>query len=193
MMREATTLGKAVADGRRPLFALTLVVGAAVLREGSETVLFVYGVSASSSESASSMILGGMLGIAGGVAIGAALYAGLLRMPIRRLFAVTGWMVLLLAAGLAAQAVSFMVQADLLPPLGQEAWDTSWLLTDTSIVGRVLHTLIGYVARPQGIQVIAFVATLLAIGLPMRLISRQGPPPKGTSSQGIPFKGTAQG
>ena len=163
---------QARAEGHRPLIALALIVGAAVLREGSETVLFIYGVAASSSESPALMILGGLLGIAGGGAMGAMLYLGLLRIPVRRLFAVTGWMVLFLAAGLASQAVNFLVQADLLPALGQEVWDTSFLLGDTSIAGRVMHTLIGYSARPQGIQVAAFLATLAAIGAPMWLIAR---------------------
>lgn len=170
--REANALGKAVATGQRPLIALGLVVGSAVLREGSETVLFVYGVATSSSETPIEMILGGILGIAGGAALGVALYMGLLRIPVRRLFAVTGWMVLFLAAGLASQAANFLVQADLLPALGQDIWDTSFLLSETSIPGRILHTLIGYAARPQGIQVLAFVATLAAIGLPMWLIVR---------------------
>ena len=60
-------------------------------------------------------------------------------------------MVLLLAAGMAAQAASFLVQADLLPPLGNQVWDTSFLLTDDGLVGKVLHTLIGYTAQPAGI------------------------------------------
>ena len=70
-------------------------------------------------------------------------------------------MILLLAAGMASQAADFLVQANLLPPLGQELWDTSAFLTEKSIPGRVLHTLIGYVARPMGIQVFFYVTTLV--------------------------------
>ena len=110
------------------------------------------------------MALGGALGVLGGVAAGAALYYGLVSIPLRHLFAVTGWMVLLLAAGMAAQAASFLVQADLLPPLGNQVWDTSFLLTDDGLVGKVLHTLIGYTAQPAGIQVVFYVATLIVIG-----------------------------
>jgi len=49
-------------------------------------------------------------------------------------------------------------------------WDTSWLLSDQSLVGRVLHTLIGYTAQPAGIQLVFYVATLLMIGGLMRLV-----------------------
>ncbi|MBV9249765.1 MAG: FTR1 family protein [Acetobacteraceae bacterium] len=172
MAASAREVGREVAAGRRPLAALALICGAAVLREGSETVLFVFGVVASSPEGPLSLALGGLLGLLGGFTAGAALYLGLLRIPLHLLFRVTSWMVLLLAAGLASQAVGFLVQADLLPALGESVWDTSAFLSDSSIVGRVLHTLVGYVAQPEGIQLIAFAATLLIIGVPMRAINR---------------------
>jgi len=59
---------------------------------------------------------------------------------------VTSWLVLLLAAGLASQGAVFLMQADLLPSLGGNVWDTSFLLSDHDIVGKILHTLIGYTA-----------------------------------------------
>jgi high-affinity iron transporter len=167
MAAEAKEVGREVAAGRRPLTALAVIAGIAVLREGSETVLFVYGVAASSHDGALAMLAGGVIGLAGGILVGVVLYLGLLRIPVHRLFTVTGWMVLLLAAGLAAQAAGFLVQADLLPALGDQIWNTSFLLSEDSLVGKTLHTLVGYVARPAGVQVIAYVAVLLAIGLPM--------------------------
>jgi high-affinity iron transporter len=168
----AGDVGRQVASGARPLAALALITGAAVLREGSETVLFVFGILAGTNEGFPALLAGGLLGLAGGVAAGATIYFGLLRIPLHRLFVVTGWMVLLLACGLAAQAAAFLVQANLLPALGNQVWDTSWLLSEEGIPGRVLHTLIGYVARPEGVQIVAFVATLVAIGVPMRLTRR---------------------
>ena len=73
-------------------------------------------------------------------------------------------MVLLLAAGMAAQAAGYLVQADLLPPLGDAVWDTSAVLTEDSVLGKALHTLIGYVSRPDGIQILFYLATLSASG-----------------------------
>ena len=104
------------------------------------------------------------------MAVGAALYLGLLRIPPRRLFTVTSWMVLLLAAGMASQAAGYLVQADLLPPLGNAVWDTSVMLTEDSVLGKALHTLIGYVSRPEGIQILFYLATLLAIWLLTRIV-----------------------
>ena len=136
-------------------------VGLAVLREGSEVVLFLYGIAAAGDGGAAAMALGGALGLAAGVAAGAAIYFGLVSIPLRHLFAVTSWLVLLLAAGMASQAAAFLLQADLLPPLGHSLWDTSFLLSEQSLTGRVLHTLIGYTAQPAGIQLVFYLATLV--------------------------------
>jgi high-affinity iron transporter len=178
--REATMaanrLGAAVRAGTQPLWALAFAVGLAVLREGSEAVLFLYGIAAAGgSGGAAAMVLGGALGLAAGVASGAALYLGLVRIPLRHLFSVTSWLVLLLAAGMASQAAAFLLQADLLPPLGMTVWDTSFLLSDHSLPGRVLHTLIGYTAQPAGIQLVFYLTTLLVIGSLMRLVGSTPP------------------
>jgi high-affinity iron transporter len=105
-----------------------------------------------------------------GVVAGIAIYLGLVSIPMRQLFTVTSWLVLLLAAGLASQGAAFLMQADLLPALGSNLWDTSFLLSDQSIPGKILRTLVGYTAQPAGIQLVFYVATLLIIGTLMRLV-----------------------
>jgi high-affinity iron transporter len=175
----ATTLGRAVAGGSRPLYALALVVGIAVLREGSEIVLFLYGIAIASGASALNMLLGGLVGLGGGVAVGALIYLGLLAIPLRRLFTVTSWLILLLAAGMASQGAAFLMQANLLPALGNNLWDTSWILSENSMLGLVLHILIGYSAQPAGIQVVFYLATLIVIGTLMRLLGRAPTRPVG--------------
>src|SRR5262252_1575333 len=171
----AATLGKAVLGGSRPLYALALVVGIAVLREGSEVVLFLYGIAIASGVGAPSMLAGGALGLACGAAIGALIYFGLAAIPLSRLFTVTNWLILLLAAGMASQGAAFLMQANLLPPLGNQLWDTSSILSEKSILGLLLHVLIGYSAQPAGIQVVFYLATLLGIGILMRLMRRVPP------------------
>ena len=68
-----------------------------------------------------------------------------------------------LAAGLAAQAVLFLQQADIVTALSQTAWDTSAILSDTSLFGRVLHTLMGYADQPSQLQVLVYAGTLAVI------------------------------
>jgi len=166
-------VGRGVLEGERPLYLLAVVVGIAVLREGSEVVLFLHGIAASTEGGTASMLSGGLLGIAGGGAVGLAMYFGLLRIPTRHLFSVTAWLILLLAAGMSAQGAHYLVQAGLLPPLGTALWDTSWILSEHSIFGQILHTLVGYIARPDGIQVVFYFATLFLIGGFMKLSTTQ--------------------
>jgi high-affinity iron transporter len=165
-------VGDSVRTGEKSLKVLAIVVGMAVLREGSEIVLFLYGIAASGSDSTASMAGGGAFGLALGAAVGALLYFGLLRIPSRYLFNVTSWLILLLAAGMAAQAASLLVQADVLPPLGDILWDSSWLVADDSLAGRILHALIGYTARPSGIQLAFYLATAIAIAALMMFSDR---------------------
>lgn len=161
-------VGSAVQAGSRPLSALLIVVAIAVLREGSEVVLFLYGQAASGAGTVE--IAGGMaLGIVGGIAVGFLLYFGLLGIPMRYFFSATNWLMLLLAAGLASQAARFLIQADVLPPLGNKVWDSSAILSDHSLVGQALHTLIGYDARPAGMQLLFYAVTAVAIAIGMRL------------------------
>jgi high-affinity iron transporter len=164
-------VGSEVLQGQRPLYALAVVVGLAVLREGSETVLFLYGV-VSADQSGSSVLAGGVLGLVGGIAVGAAIYAGLLKLSTRHLFTVTGLLILLLAAGMASQAALYLSQAGVLPALVPVMWDTSAIVPRNGVVGELLHVLMGYDDRPSGIQVLFFVVTFLAIGALMITIGR---------------------
>ncbi len=174
-------VGQKVASGETPLHILALVVAIAVLREGSELVLFLYGIAAQGSQTVS-MLSGAGVGLAGGGVLGAALYLGLLRIPTKYLFAVTSWMILLLAAGMASQGAAFLVQANVLPSLGLAIWNTSWLLPQSSLLGQILHTLVGYVAAPSGIQILFYLTTIVVIGVLMQVykhppIKQQAPSP----------------
>lgn len=166
-----------VGVGMKPLSALALVTLFAVLREGSETVLFLYGLTASGTGGLA-LLSGTLLGVAAGATIGWFLYRGLLSIPIGRFFTVTRWMVLFLAAGLAANAAGFLNQAGLLPALSMQVWDTSHILSQQSWFGTLLYILIGYHDRPLGIEVACYVATLAVIYILMRRVDSN--PAKGS-------------
>jgi high-affinity iron transporter len=164
---QAGALGRAVQEGTAPVVALTVLVLLAVLREGSEVVLFLYGMVAAGGTQASTMLWGGALGLAAGALTGFALYFGLLKIPLRHFFTATNWLLLLLAGGMASQGARYLVQADLLPSLGAPIWDTSAWLSERSLLGQVLHTLAGYDAQPSGMQIAFYLATaaLIAAGM----------------------------
>ncbi|HVV78476.1 MAG TPA: FTR1 family protein [Pseudolabrys sp.] len=164
---EMRQVGAAVSKGARPLTALAVVVGLAVLREGSEVVLFLYGIMAQGTSQAD-LLIGGLLGIAAGAAFTALTYFGLLAIPGRHIFSVTSWLIALLAAGMAAQSVQFLNAAGVLLALDTPAWDTSWLLSESSIFGHLMHTLIGYSERPSVMQLIVYAGVLVLMYLLMQ-------------------------
>ena len=176
---DARKVGTAIRDGRRARSVLLIVVGLAVLREGSETVLFLYGIAASEGGASLPMLAGGFTAIIAGVAVGWLLYAGLLRIPLRWFFTATGILVLFLAAGMASQAARFLIQADILPSLATPLWDTSSWLPQSSMAGTLLHGLIGYDAQPSGMQIVFYVLVLGAIAAGMKWINKGDPQPAG--------------
>jgi high-affinity iron transporter len=168
---EMRAAGEAVVEGSKSLAALAVVVAIAVLREGSEVVLFLYGVAAAEGGASVNMLIGGVVGLGLGALVCFLTYVGLVTIPTRYLFAVTSTLIALLAAGMAAQAIAFLQQADILTALDQTVWDTSWILRDGSFLGRALHTLIGYVDQPTAMQLIVYTATLAIIALLMRVFA----------------------
>jgi high-affinity iron transporter len=165
----AKRIGADIASGSRELSVVLLVVGIAVLREGAETVLFLYGVAASGDAGRNALLGGGLIGVLAGAAVGVLLFRGLLRIPLKYFFGVTSGLVLLIASGMAAQAARFLIQADVLPSLASPLWDTSSIVSNSSVVGKALTGLLGYDAQPAGMQIAAFVVVLLAICAGMAL------------------------
>ena len=172
---ELTAAGEAVVAGSKSLAALAVVVAIAVLREGSEVVLFLYGVAAAQGGASWSMALGGGIGLVLGSLVCLATYLGLVTIPARYLFGVTSTLIAFLAAGLAAQAIAFLQQAAIVTALDETVWDTSWLLSDSSFLGRALHTLIGYVDQPTALQLIVYAGTLAVIVALMKLFATPAP------------------
>ena len=181
MAREMKAMGHAVAAGDKSLVAMAMVVAIAVLREGAEVVLFLYGIAASSGEGWPLLIVGGVLGIALGAAVSCLLYLGLVAIPVHRLFTVTSWLIALVAAGMAGQAAAILAGIDLIPSWGYQLWDTSWLLPQDSLAGRALHALVGYSDRPMGVQLAAYLATLATLAIGARLIERRPAKPAASS------------
>jgi len=173
---EMKTAGAEVVSGRRTLFALAIVVTIAVLREGSEVVLFLYGIAISGRNSLSDMIGGGLAGVVLGVGLSSLMYFGLVRIPLKHFFTATSWMIALLTAGLAAQAVGFLQQAGVIAFLDGTVWDTSAILSQDKLIGRILHTLIGYMDRPTAAQIIVYALSLaVTFGL-QRLVAQKARP-----------------
>lgn len=172
MVQDMRKVTDSVKAGSSSVVILLVVVALAVMREGSEIVLFLFGMAAGGANQLG-FLSGVPLGLAAGVALGFALYFGLLRIPLRYFFTATNWMLVVLAAGLASSAAGYLIQANLLPAWGNQLWDTSWLLTNGSIVGQAVHVLTGYEARPAGMQLVFWIATFVVLVTGMQIMTRR--------------------
>ncbi|BAM86341.1 conserved membrane hypothetical protein [Bradyrhizobium oligotrophicum S58] len=169
MASELRTMGQAVAEGARPLVALATVIAIAVLREGSEVALFLYGVAAAGDGGGRALLGGGFIGLLLGVTVCLATYFGLMRIPPRALFRTTTVLITLLSAGMAAQAVFFLARANWLTTFDQVLWDSSAVLPERGVAGRTLKALIGYTDQPTAMQLMVYVGVIVATIALMRL------------------------
>lgn len=148
-----------------------IVAAATTGVRGSVRVILLGLLAGAGGATSGQMLAGGLAGLAAGGLLGALLYRGLLRVPPRHLFRVTGWLLASVAAGMAAQAAAQLVQAGWLPALADPAWDSSSWLPLASVAGQVLHGLAGYDDRPTGLQLLFFAVTLTG----MLWLGRPGP------------------
>jgi len=159
----------AVQGGDSTKFILAVVVGLAVAREGSEVVLFLYGVVAAGASNVSEMLSGGAIGVVLGILVAMGLYRSLIHIPMRYIFLVVTCLIILLSAGMASQGTAYLVMVDKLPAWGQPLWNTSHMIPEQGLIGQVLQALMGYDDRPSGMQVLVFVLVLLLTWLAIYL------------------------
>lgn len=168
LTQDLKEVGQNVVKGTLPLYTLATVIALSVLRDGSEVVLLSSGILVSG-QTLFSLVMGGMLGLGLGSVVGIIIYYSLLKVSTRKLFSITNWLLILLAAGMVSQAIGFLTAAGFVPEIIYPLWDTSRIVSDDSLIGEVLHTLLGYNARPSAMQLIGYLATFFGISLILKL------------------------
>ena len=142
--------------------ALATIAFVAVLREGIESSLFLIATTVGT-ESSSTQIVGGFLGLAAAAIIGVLFYAGSSRIDIRAFFRLTGVLIILFAAGLASKAVHEFQELGLLPTVNEHVWDLGILDPSSGTTGRFLGSLFGWTPRPSLLMAVAYVAYLVPV------------------------------
>jgi high-affinity iron transporter len=163
LAREARDAGDRIRSGQAPLYLLAVTVGVAVMRDGSELVVFLTALGLSGQVTAVGILGGFVAGVIAGTIVGALIYFGILRAGIKSIFQLAAILLAFLGAGLAAQAAGFLIAAGWLPPLIDPLWNTSAVLPDESGIGQTAHALFGYISQPSAIQVVIYLAVLAVI------------------------------
>jgi len=144
--------------------ALAVMAFLAVLKEGFETSVFLLAVF-SASDNAALAAAGAMIGIAISAAIGYGLYAGGVRLNLRRFFSVTSAFLVLVAAGLLVSTITTAHEAGWIDAGQQRTVDLSWLTPSGTILGAIFTGVLGIPSDPRLIEVIGWVAYVVPMSL----------------------------
>jgi len=155
-----TQIDTAIAAGGAT--ALATIAFVAVVREGIESSLFLISTTVGT-ETSSSQLVGGILGLAAAVAIGVVFYAGSSRIDLRVFFRLTGVLIILFAAGLVSKAVHEFQELGLLPTISEHVWDLGILDPSSGTAGRFLGSLFGWTPRPSLLMALAYAAYLIPV------------------------------
>jgi high-affinity iron transporter len=154
-------IGEQDIRNRVAVLSMVVIVLLALVREGSEILLYLNGV-LSQAENTMPVLSGGVIGTGIGISTGVFLYYSLISLNQRWFIRVCVLLLALLAGNMASQIVMLLSQADWLPYTA-EAWNTSGLIPEASLSGRLLYALIGYEATPSVLQVAAYALAALSI------------------------------
>ena len=141
--------------------ALFLLAFAAVVREGIELALFLTATTMTSS--AQAVVIGSLLGLGTAILLGWSLFTSIVRLDLRRFFQVTGFLLILFAAGLVAHGVHEFNELGWIPPIIEHIWDINLLLDENSSFGQLLTALFGYNADPSLSEMLAYIGYFVVI------------------------------
>jgi len=157
---ESSVSQAASGNGQRGLFTLAFL---SVGKEGFELALFL--IATRFSSDGWQTLAGALAGLAAAAVLGWMLFATTRRLSLKAFFGVTNVLLIVFAAGLAAHGVHEFNEAGLIPAVIEPLWDTSRLLSDSSLVGEIFKALLGYDSNPSLTEVGAYLVYYLVIGL----------------------------
>ncbi len=141
------------------LFACILAsVVLAIIREGSEILLFLYGF-VYVPDQMPAVLIGGTIGAGIGFSIGIIFYYLFVNCPDAKLLPLGIFIIILIGAGMVSQATQQLIQADLLPSQ-RPLWDSSEWMSEDSVVGQLFYVLMGYESTPTPLQVIFYLSSI---------------------------------
>jgi high-affinity iron transporter len=169
--KDLSKLSENITAGRASQLMLVLVVATAILREGAEVILFVYSVSSVESIQGTQYLIGIGIGAFFGLTVGVGLYLGLMKLAGKYVFKISTILLTMIAAGLAAEAAGILTSSGFIQLYSDQLWDTSWFVSNESIMGKILNVIMGYDSKPNGMQLVFYLTSILITVSLMKLRS----------------------
>ncbi|HEY6771234.1 MAG TPA: iron uptake transporter permease EfeU [Solirubrobacterales bacterium] len=136
----------------------------AVLREGFETSVFLLAAFQDTSDTTAAGA-GAVTGLVAAVVLGIAIYFGGVRINLSRFFRVTGFVLVLVAAGLLATSAHTAHEAGWLNTMQGEALDLTWLVQPGTVSGSLLTGMLGLQPSPTEVEVLVYLLYAIPMGL----------------------------
>jgi high-affinity iron transporter len=147
-LKQQLEAGLSSATSNNHYWGIFILAFVAVMREGSETAVFVQGILSSGGSENSSAFYGIALAILTAAASYIPLQLGMRFLSWRMFFRITESMLLLLACALIVSGAEHLISLGVLP-YTDPLWNTAFLLDDMSRFGGVIANLTGYRAMPD--------------------------------------------
>lgn len=151
------------AISRKDLLIIVSLPFLAIFREGAETVLFLNAVASQNSGVIS--WAGGLTGFLFATLIAVIIFIGGKKIPLRPLFKTTGWVLLLIAAGLLAYGIHELEEAGVIPVVYGPIWNINHILNEKEGLGALLKSLFGYNGNPSLVEFLSYAGYLVTIYL----------------------------
>lgn len=177
LKKQLDDVSQKINQGIKSKLVISTLVTFTILREGIEILLFLYSLSSATSASVNEYIWGLAIGAGAGIITGFVLYKGIISYGGKYIFKISTILLILIAAGLAAQAAGILTSVGIIEILSDQAWDTSWLIDDASILGKLLSITVGYDAKPNVMQIVFYLSTIsitmLMVGIRKKYLGKK--------------------
>jgi high-affinity iron transporter len=164
---EADVNKAAASRNKRALFWMAFI---AVVREGVElaffiTAAFFAGNNENIGTNTIQTLAGVVLGLGTSILLGWSLFATTVRLDLRRFFQITGFILILFAAGLIAHGIHEFNEVGWIPNIVEHIWDVNALIDENSVTGQLLKALFGYNGNPSLTEMIGYFIYLIVVAI----------------------------
>ena len=139
------------------------LITSSILKEFIEIVMFIKSISLTNKYSFSSIYSSSILGGISGFSVGFLIYKGLLRFPVKYIFRITNIFLIMLAAGLFSEVARILISTGIVSAFRSRAFDLSGIVSDSSVLGKILKILFGYTSRPSWLEIIFYLSVIVFI------------------------------
>ncbi|PHS11988.1 MAG: hypothetical protein COA86_18810 [Kangiella sp.] len=136
-----------------------LAISTAISLEGAEIMIYMHS-QLQISENTAPSITGGFLGLGIGISMAVIFYYLLTQIIPKYGVLFSRIFIILISAAMLSQSLTFLMQAGLIES-DLPYWNSNWIVSETSFIGQILYSLVGYESTPTFSQVVLYISTII--------------------------------